>query len=730
MTIAHMKNVRIIKTQEPLGRGNTAFGMPWTPLEIGRYALQSVLLFCAYYFSATWALNVYVVEGFAAPLWPASGIALVALYFGGYHLWPAIAFAAFFTNFTNDAPPIAAFGIAISNTIEAFIATYLLKNLRFSPTFNRLSDSLSFIATAFSAPFLSAVIGPTVLVVAGALQVSDIPITSMTWWVADVLGILVIAPFILRWFSRPIQVMRRSISLTLEGALFFIIIIVISLIIFLDPIPLISEHTLPYLIFIPLTWGALRIGPRFVTAAISIVSVLATVGTIAGFGPFIKTSINNEFFLLQLFLINISTIFLLFTSAIEERKEASILLQKNVDSLRKDVTKMSSEDRAKNEFIAILSHELRNPLAPVISALELLNLDSTLKPSVKASLDSMHGHIDHVIRLLDDILNITRQSQRKFNLKMARVDLSNVINHSIASTKDTLRKQEHVLSSHLSKEPLYVYADEMRLEQVVVNLLNNAAKYTDRGGTIDLFLERKNEGAEIRIRDNGIGIPLQVQQEIFEPFRQMSNKDEIGLGIGLSLAKHFIELHRGTIRVESAGLGQGSEFIVWLPLHNEKIPAHDPGLSKSGLQQPPQLLVGLPDVPKLPPAPERERTKKYRTILIIDTDVQAAAVLENILDTTGHSVRTGNSHRSALQIVQTFRPDIILLDIDLPGESSYALAKKLRREVIPQPLIIALMNKRSTHQTSQTALALFDYQLIKPLSVADLEFILAKDTYV
>ena len=684
--------------------------MKKTPLTYVRYALECAVLFFAYYIAAWWALDLYAVHDFAAPLWPASGIALVGLFYGGYRLWPAVALAAFFINISLDAPIAAAIGIAIGNTLEAWIATYLLRNLRFSPTFNKISDSLSFVATSFSAPFISAVIGPTILALFGILNGSELPLTSLTWWIGDVLGILVLAPFLLKWFAQPIYRMRRTRLIAFESALYFSAIIFVSLFVFLDFIPHLSDFSLPYLVFIPLTWGALRVGPRFMTASIVIVASIAAWGTIMEMGPFTKVSIENEFFLLQLFIASVSTIFLIFVSAVEERKEASQLLLADVKSLQKDVTKMSAEDHAKNEFIAILSHELRNPLAPVLSSLELLRLNAAKMPDLKETFDTMYEQIHRITRLLDDLLDITRISHKKFNLQMSRVSVQDIVTHSITTTEETLSKRDHTLTTHIPTEAIFLFADKLRLEQVFVNLLNNAAKYTDTGGAITVTVQNANHGVEIRVRDNGRGIPHEMQKAIFEPFRQLNAAhDGAGLGIGLALAKRFVELHSGTIRAHSGGTGKGSEFIVWLPVW------------QSG------LLLSEKIVPK---SITSESLKKKRSVLIVDDNQEAAEGIAKLLSHSGHTVRTAYSGRSALQTLIRFKPEIIFLDIGLPGESGYDLARKLRKELSPMPLLVALTGYGQDEDKRRAREAGFDYHLIKPIGIADLEFILTKESEV
>ena len=686
--------------------------MKKSPLSYVRYALESAVVFSAYYFAAKWALDISAVNTFAAPIWPPSGIALAALYFGGYRLWPAVALAAFFINYTLGAPLIAALGIALGNTLEAWMAVYLLRNLRFSPLFSRLSDSMGFIATAFSVPFVSAVIGPTTLALMGELNAADIPLTSLTWWVGDALGILILGPFLLKWFAQPVYAMKRSFVQIVESILFFLSLVSISLFVFWNPIPALHEFAFPYLVFVPLTWGALRVGPRLMTAAIATVATIASAGTLMGIGPFATFSGSNELFLLQLFLATLSLITLLFVSAVEERKEAGRRLLESVESLQKDVHKMSADDRAKNEFIAILSHELRNPLAPVLSSLELLRLNVAKTPDLRETIETMYEQIQRVTRLLDDLLDIARISHKKFNLQMKSVSVQEILTHSQTTAEESIRKQRHVLTTKVPDEPILLIADPLRLEQVMVNLLNNAAKYTKPGGQITLSAQRAHHGVEIRVRDNGLGIPGNMQKEIFEPFRQAHATEGVGggLGIGLSLAKRFIELHSGTIRAESAGPGMGSEFIVWLPVRPiELLP-----LGKAAPQ--PRVLS--------------EGEKKKRTVLIVDDNEEAAEGIAKLLNHAGHTARTAQSGRGALQTLKNFHPEIIFLDIGLPGESGYDLARKIRREIAPTPLLVALTGYGQEDDKLRAQQAGFDYHLVKPIGIADLEFILTKDAQV
>lgn len=683
------------------------------PLFYVLYAVQFAVTIVAYYFAARFSLEISAVNTYAAPLWPPTGIALAALFYGGYRLAPAVAIAAFMVNLSLGAPILACIAIAAGNTLESIVGVYLLRNFRFRPYFDRLGDSISFIAVALSVPFVSAIIGPLALVATGALSAAALPATSLTWWVGDCLGALVVAPFLLKWFARSITHMHRSFLHWFESMLFFVVTATLAILVFWDPIPELKEIMLPYLVFVPLTWGALRVGPRFMTAGLITVGAIATFGTIMDVGPFAGSG-GDTLLLLQLFIGTVSMIFLLFVAAVEERKRASQELRDHVVTLQENVEEISEADRAKNEFIAILSHELRNPLAPVLSSLELLRLKSASMPEFKETFETMHEQIGRITRLLDDLLDITRISKKKFNLQISRVRLQDILTHSVTTVEETMRKRNHRLTVHIPDDTMWIDADPLRLEQVFVNLLNNAAKYTEPGGVITLSARRAGKQAEIRVRDNGIGLPADMLQAIFEPFKQVraAGENGTGLGIGLSLSLRFVELHGGTIEAKSAGIGKGSEFLVCLPLVTEML-----------------LTEGRPTAqqPAVEPAlPQSSIRRKRRTVLIVDDNEAAARGIAKLLSHSGHDARVAHDGSGALQTLANFRPEIIILDIGLPDASGYDLAQTIRQYLDPQPVLVALTGFGQEEDQRRAYESGFDHHLTKPVAIADLEKILAE----
>ncbi|MFZ2887270.1 MAG: MASE1 domain-containing protein [Minisyncoccia bacterium] len=691
-----------------------------TPRSRILYGLELAVVGLLYYLAARIGLDFAAVNEFAAFIWPATGIAIAAIYLRGYRLWPAIFIAAFVANYFNGAPLFAALAVAAGNTLEAVMALWLLRMFRFNHLFGRLVDSFSFILVALSASVISATIGVSALAATPLLGVQEIPITWLAWWTGDVLGALVVGSLLIRWLCSPMNLSSRSVRDFFESVLFFSALIIVALLVFWEPVPILAEVIPPYMLFVPLTWGALRMGPRMMTFAIATLAALAIIGTATDTGPFVVSIMFPEqaFFLLQLFLATVSFIFLLFVAVVEERKENAKQLRDNVASLERDVYEISEADQAKNDFIATLSHELRNPLSPVLSSLELMRARKPAEPE-SHMIGVIYDNVIRMARLLDDLLDVARISKKKFTLQMRTVGVNQILTHSAEMTRPMMEKSKHSFSITLLKKDVQLNADELRIEQVVVNLLTNAAKYTPPGGKITLLagLAKRDHqsGVEIRIIDNGIGIPRSELDRIFEPFRQLDAAQgayNAGLGIGLSLAKRLIELHGGAIQAHSEGQGTGSEFAVWLPIANPVI------LLPAAEQKALKKLSAADAAPT--------QSKQKRTVLVVDDNEDAANALARLLNHAGHTARAAYDGAQALATLANFRPEVIFLDIGLPNESGYNVAQQIRSYMDPQPTIVALTGYGQEEDKRKALDAGFDAHLTKPVAVADLEKILSE----
>lgn len=672
-----------------------------------RQAAGIALLFLSYVVTAKIGLDINSVNHFATLIWPPSGLALGALLLFGYELWPGILLAAFFINLSIGAPPPAALGIAVGNTLEPLVGAYFLREYaRFNPLFSRLKDSFAFILTAFVSTVIASSIGTISLYLAGQITQATFAQTWVTWWVGDSLGILVVGAFVVRWLYRPI--FYRTPRELLEGLLVFSSLVVVSALIFLTPVSSVANIPLVYALFIPLIWAALRTGPRGVTLALVLVSYTAIASLFFNHADIAFINGENDLLLLQIFIGTIAVIFLLFVSIVEERKEAVINLRDHISKLEEAVKRIRAQDEAKNDFIATLGHELRNPLSPIISAVELMRVQGE-QGMDKKLIDVIQSHTQTMARLLDDLLDISRITHKKFKLQKEQVELQSVAYQSQETVNAFLKAHNHTLVVSMPGKPVWISADKVRLEQIFVNLLFNAAKYTEPGGTITLSLREEKRGrVRISVTDTGIGINQEMLSRIFEPFVQADvprGRVGSGLGIGLSLTKRLVELHGGTIRAESQGPGKGSEFIVELPIsaHLQLTLPHAPAAMRT-------IRAGLP---------------KYQKILVVDDNEPAAQGLGALLKHLGHEVEFAYDGPSALLRIQTFAPQVVLLDIGLPGMDGYQVARIVRAEQDSSLLLIALSGYGQDEDKRKAREVGFNHHLTKPVGIRDLEHLLA-----
>jgi signal transduction histidine kinase/CheY-like chemotaxis protein len=349
-------------------------------------------------------------------------------------------------------------------------------------------------------------------------------------------------------------------------------------------------------------------------------------------------------------------------------------------------------DQRKDEFLATLGHELRNPLAPLLTGLQLLKATGTDGPHVPKVMAVMERQIDHLVRLVDDLLEVSRITRGLVEIHREPIDLVVVVRSAIETSRPLVEAAGHELIVSVPSEPLTVVGDALRLTQVFANLMTNAAKYTNAGGRIWVSVTRDADRALVSVRDNGIGIPATHLGSVFDMFMQVdrsSRRAQGGLGIGLTLVRSLVAMHGGRVEARSAGIGAGSEFVVELPVR--LVVATRPG--------PPQPL------PRFPP----------RRILVVDDNRDAAETLGALLQSLGARTAIVNSGAEALAELPRFRPDVILLDIGMPEMDGYEVARQIRggaggRDV----LLIALTGWGQDQDHQQSQAAGFDHHLVKP----------------
>ena len=382
---------------------------------------------------------------------------------------------------------------------------------------------------------------------------------------------------------------------------------------------------------------------------------------------------------------------------------------------REQAEDLIEQHRQKDEFLAMLSHELRNPLAPLTSAVELLGRQQNQDPVYSQACRVIERQVRQMKHLIDDLLEVSRITSGNVRLRKEPVRVADIVERALETTQPLIFKRRHQLTVSLPPHPVWLDADATRLEQVLVNLLNNAAKYTDEGGHLWLSVVQEGDAgstaggavAVIKVRDNGMGIAAELLPHVFDLFTQAEraiDRSQGGMGIGLSLVRQLVELHAGTVEAHSTP-GQGSEFVVRLPVRQA---------AASPLALPPPVA-----------SPARPAGRRCR-VLAVDDSVDAVEFLARLLRLSGHEVEVAYDGPSAVQAALAMRPDVVLLDIGLPGLTGYEVARQLRQEpALKNTVLVALTGYGRESDRQRSRNAGFSYHLVKPAGVSEVEEILA-----
>jgi PAS domain S-box-containing protein len=377
------------------------------------------------------------------------------------------------------------------------------------------------------------------------------------------------------------------------------------------------------------------------------------------------------------------------------------------ENLERLAAELAETDRRKTEFLATLAHELRNPLAPLSNGLQLMRMAADNPAALEKAREMMERQLRHLVHLVDDLLDIARISSGKIDLKKERVAIKAVIDGAVESSLPLVSIAGHSLELDIPDQKVELDADPIRLGQVVSNLLNNAAKYTTGGGRIKLSVLREPGAVVISVADSGIGIAPEALPQVFEMFTQVGrgrDRSQGGLGIGLALVRRLVELHDGTVTAESAGVGHGSNFMVRLPLASRSEAA----------------------LPSAAPLPGPQPAIPLR-VLVVDDNVDAAESLAALLDLAGHATRVAHDGDQALLTAHEFRPEVVFLDIGMPGKDGYEVAKALRgKPETQQAVLVALTGWGAKDDRARSTSAGFDHHLTKPAGLAAVEGLLSK----
>jgi signal transduction histidine kinase/ActR/RegA family two-component response regulator len=360
-----------------------------------------------------------------------------------------------------------------------------------------------------------------------------------------------------------------------------------------------------------------------------------------------------------------------------------------------------------SEFFSILGHELRNPLTAIVTTLQLLHLQHAVLPEHEEAFAILDRQVRQLTRLLDDMLDVSRITRGKLEICKGPIAAQEIVRRAVETTRSLLAARGHELQVDLPEAPIELFADASRLEQVLTNLLTNSAKYTPPDGKVSIALAREDEHIVFRVRDNGVGITADMLPKVFAMFAQLPEHRGQGLGVGLALAKTLVEMHDGTLEAYSDGKNKGSEFVCRLPI--ERV-----GSQRSSRPAVPTALV--------PPTAPRDR---YR-ILVVDDQVDALRELCLLLKLFGHEVHTAHSGQEAIEQAVAVRPQVILLDLCMPGMDGYETARRLRAESdLTQVLVVAMTGYAEENDRERTRESGFDHHLMKPVSFDTVQRLLA-----
>jgi signal transduction histidine kinase len=522
-------------------------------------------LAAVYVASAQLGFEFDAVSGFATLVWPPTGISLAAVLLLGARVWPGVFIGAAIANIWTGATPAVGLGIALGNTLQTLFAAYLLGRVRgFTPTLENARSAVGLIAgAAVMSTLISTTIGVGSLHLGGIVTTSQLTYTWRAWWIGDMVGVLLIAPPLLTWFSRP------RVSLQAKGmeiAAFCVSVVIVSVTTFFSGLP--SMPRLPTafhhmdLLFVVLVWAALRLGQRVAMTAALVISGIAVAGTTQGYGPFAMPDVQDSLLSLQTFMALVAANVLLLGAIIAERQIANQELQKARDEA-------THANLAKSQFLAVMSHELRTPLNAIAGYSELLEsaMYGEMTPKQREVVGRIHRSEERLLELVNEVLAYAQAEKGEVTVKTDTVQVAEVFDAVESLVEPELRRKHFVFKRDLERPTLAVRADAENLQQILVSLLSNASKHTSDGGVITLGAEPEDKRVRIWVADTGAGIDEKDIHRVFEPFFQTNGgttRQATGVGLGLSIARDLARRMEGDVTIASEP-GSGTTASVVLP---------------------------------------------------------------------------------------------------------------------------------------------------------------------
>jgi signal transduction histidine kinase len=645
-----------------------------------------------YFAAGKLGLMLASLHASASPVWPPTGIALAAALLFGYRVWPAIFVGAFLVNVTTAGDVATSFAIATGNTLEALAGAWLVNRFAGGKNFcDRPQGVFRFALAAAISTIISPVFGLTSLAFAGFADWTNYSAIWLTWWLGDTTGDLVFTPLVLLW---SVAAKRRwNKKDAAEVGTLFLLLVMLSIVVFSGWFEISSRNYPIAFIFGPVViWTAFRFTQRETATGIFILSLVAVWGTLRGFGPFIRETENQSLLALQSWTAVLTITAMALSAGMAERRRVE-------EELQQQKLVVEAANRTKDHFLAMLSHELRTPLTPVISALESLEIEPGQTEEARFGLAMIRRNIELETQLIDDLLDFTRISRDKMQLRFAQVDAHLAISNVVEICRGEVQSKRLRVHLNLQANTHLVAADTAKFQQIIWNLLKNAVKFTPEEGQITISSSNpSSEVLMITVRDTGIGMDAEVMRRIFDPFEQGKRSFERrfgGLGLGLAISKSLAQAHGGTLTAQSGGCDRGSAFILSMPTLSPAEAATAPRKTTS------------------------EASQQGLKILLVDDHQDTCAALEKLLVRRGHLVAATHNVRSAMEAAVRSKFDLLISDIALPDGSGMDLMMQLRAiSNVPGIAISGFGNNSDIERSLQAG---FSEHLIKPIKLEKLE---------
>lgn len=680
----------------------------------------------AYVLAGSIGQGIALIPGVSVTFWPPAGIFTATLLLNARGSWPWWIVAAGAAELSCNAlwfhnPVHWALIYFGANALEAMSAAWLIARATDKPL--RLETPHEAVAFVLFGAIVAPIVGATLI--AGTDALIGKHAFATTWplvWLGDATGLLISTPTTLV----AVQVWRERATYTSaqigEAAMLAPALAAVAWLGLHGYVPTV------YLSLPLLLWAAVRFQLRGAAVALALLTLMTALYTHGGIGEFSADAaqMHEKIVMLQAFL-GVSAVSAILVAALAAQNQTllqdlrstntrlEVQVVQRTESLRHERERLADAldalqraDRRKSEFLATLAHELRNPLAPIANAIHILRTHGSDAPKRGWALDLIDRQVQAMSRLIDDLLDLSRIDQDKIVLQREPVQLARIVDAALEVSQPHIEEMGQRLHVDLPAEPIWVDADTIRLTQVFMNLLNNAAKYTERGGNIELSAERRGEQVCVTIADSGVGIPADSLMTIFEMFSQVEDslhRAKGGLGVGLHLVKRLVELHGGAVSAHSAGQGQGSAFSVRLPVIDAPV-GH------------------LTESAEPASAPARGRVVQALRVLVVDDNQDAAHSLAALLQLDGHAVRLAFDGQAALDEAAAFEPDVVICDIGLPKRNGYEVAQSLRRTT-RAPMLVALTGWGHDDDRHRSRAAGFDHHLVKPVDLDALHAMLA-----